>query len=304
MPNDSINSSPQDKSLESGNSDDVLPMAPPAPPKPSRTESRTKSEPKKSPKNPLDFSQITAGKILDTRFGITVSWIPPGQYKMGSPTNELGHRSNENQVSVIITKGYWIARTTCTQKQWQDIMGYNPSTFKGLDLPVQQVNWEDAKLFCERLTEEGRRNGDLTEAMSWDLPSEAQWEYACRADSTMSLNNGEPLSCEDGNCTYLEKVAWYSANSGGMPHPVARLQPNKWGLYDMHGNVWEWCRDWYNDFNLGGEDPCNLVISKYRSIRGGGWGDAPWACRSAARHQNPLPRDSDFGFRPIICIAE
>jgi len=233
--------------------------------------------------------------------GITLCGIEPGEFFMGSPAEEVGHRQNENLVKVKISTGFWMARTQCTQEQWGRVMGTNPSHFVDQRHPVEMISWEEANQFCAVLTKIQHDNGELPLEAKWSLPSEAQWEYACRAGSRTSLNNGKSIDLEKGNCQNLDEIAWYDGNSGGMTHPVAQKQPNNWGLYDMHGNVWEWCRDWYHFSHGGGEDPRNDQKGEYRSIRGGGWGDSPWACRSAARHQNPLPKDSDFGFRPIVC---
>lgn len=239
--------------------------------------------------------------LWDDCSGIFLCGIEAGEFVMGSPPNELGHRENENLAKVVISEGFWMARTPCTQFQWEAVMGTNPSRFPDPEHPVEQITWEEASEFCVVLTRIQHETGQLPLKAKWSLPSEAQWEYACRAGHRSSLNNGTAIKHERKDCRNLDEVAWYRNNSGGTTHPVGEKVPNAWGLYDMHGNVWEWCRDWYLDLNHGGQDPCNLAIGQYRAIRGGGWGDLPWACRSAVRHQNPLPKDSDFGFRPIIC---
>ncbi|MEY4569975.1 MAG: Serine/threonine-protein kinase pkn1 [Verrucomicrobiota bacterium] len=238
--------------------------------------------------------------LWDDCSGIFLCGIEAGDYVMGSPPNERGHRENENIAKVVISEGFWMARTPCTQSQWEAVMGTNPSRFTNPEHPVEQITWEEASEFCVVLTRIQHETGQLPLKAKWSLPSEAQWEYACRAGHRSSLNNGTAIKSERNDCRNLDKVAWFRNNSGGTTHPVGEKVPNAWGLYDMHGNVWEWCRDWYIDRNPGGQDPCNLAIGQYHAIRGGGWGDLPWACRSAARHQNPLPKDSDFGFRPII----
>lgn len=241
------------------------------------------------------------GKIIEGPFGIKLLGIEPGTYYMGSPSLEVGHQSNEDLVEVNISKGFWMARTQCTQEQFQSVMGTNPSRFVDPYRPVERVTWEEANKFCEILTGFQHEAGVLPLEARWCLPSEAQWEYACRAGSCTALNSGKSIKCNKGTCSNVDALAWYAGNSGGMTQQVAMKQPNSWGLFDMHGNVWEWCSDWYHQSLIGGIDPCNQLKNKHRSIRGGGWGDLPWACRSAARHSNPLPRDSDFGFRPIIC---
>jgi formylglycine-generating enzyme required for sulfatase activity len=247
----------------------------------------------------LFFPKI--GQRIEASFGITLCAIEPGEFYMGSKISELGRQENENVVKVVISKGFWMAKTQCTQDQWQSVMGSNPSQFIDPRNPVEQVTWEDAMQFCSILTRIQHEKGLLPIEARWTLPTEAQWEFACRAGVSTGLNSGKSISRDNGICDNLNEVAWYLGNSGGTTHHVALKKPNKWGLYDMHGNVWEWCLDWYHPNYLGGVDPYNKKQGEFRSIRGGGMGDSPWSCRSAARHPNPFPKDCDFGFRPIVC---
>ncbi len=198
---------------------------------------------------------------IDQGVKIVMCWIPPGRFLMGSPENEVGRSKNETQHLVEITQGFWLAKTLTTQAQWQAVMGNNPSHFKGGDLPVERVSWND---ICGDET----RTGGFLEAINWistsdgcfHLPTEAQWEYACRAGTT---------GPHYGN---LDEIAWYNANSGIMTHPVALKKRNNWGLHDMLGNVYEWCSDWLGPYPLGFEaDPCGAVLGSYRVIRGGSW---------------------------------
>jgi formylglycine-generating enzyme required for sulfatase activity len=168
-------------------------------------------------------------------------------------------------------------------------MGGNPSNFKnaGRDAPVEQISWDDAMQFCRKLTERERTAGRLPEGHEFTLPTEAQWEYACRAGTTGDYA---------GN---LDGMAWYSQNSGNTTHPVGQKQANAWGLYDMHGNVWEWCRDWYGNYPSGGvTNPTGPSSGLYRVIHGGSWAYDAERCRSASRYRFVVGTcESYLGFR-------
>ncbi|MDO4571257.1 MAG: formylglycine-generating enzyme family protein, partial [Planctomycetia bacterium] len=155
-------------------------------------------------------------------------WCPAGEFMMGSPSGEKGRYNDEKQHRVTLTQGFWMLETQVTQRMWQSVMGNNPSKWKGANLPVEQVSWNDCVKFCEKISE--------LSGLKIQLPTEAQWEYACRA-GTMGAYAGN-----------LGSMAWYDSNSGGRTHEVKTKQPNAWGLYDMHGNVWEWCSDWYGEY--------------------------------------------------------
>ena len=204
-------------------------------------------------------------RVVDLGSGVkmTLCYIPPGNFIMGSPASEAHRSGNEGQVSVQISKGYWLAQTECTQAQWRAVMGTQPSNFNGDDLPVERVSFHDAEAFMTRLN--GRKI--LQAGWKWSLPTEAQWEYACRAGTTT------PYAGD------LEQIAWYNDNSKSATHPVGSKAMNGWGLYDMQGNVSEWCSDRYGDRYgdklLGGTDPVGAFPGFNRVIRGGGWnGDA------------------------------
>jgi len=179
-----------------------------------------------------------------------------------------------------VDQGYYLAATEVTQDQWQSVMGGNPSRFKGGSLPVEQVDWQDAMNFCERLTQQDRAVGRLPKDHSYTLPTVAQWEHACRAGTTGDYAGP------------LEQMAWYEANSGERTHPVATKQPNAWGFYDMHGNVCEWCRS----SSRNGYAYC-----------GGGWLSGPEQCRSASSisyYPNPGNLDICLGFRPVAVPSQ
>ena len=197
----------------------------------------------------------------------------------------------------MITKPFLIGKYEVTQKQWRAVMGYNPSHFKGDDRPVEKVSWHDAKKFCARLNE--LFAGKLPNGYRFDLPTEAQWEYACRSGTETALNNGTNLTSEFGTCRNLDEVAWYDKNSGSSTRAVGGMRPNEWGLYDMHGNVGEWCRDWYSE-SYGGDatDPTGPSNGSCRVLRGGSWINGASYCRSADRDfSGPGGRGDFLGFR-------
>ena len=208
-------------------------------------------------------------------------WIPPGDFLMGSPEDELGHYDDETQHQVTITRGFWLGKCEVTQAQWEAVMGSNPSHFKGLDLPVECVSWNDIAApggFLEQV------NRLATEGWSFSLPTEAQWEYACRAGTTTALNSGKNLTSTSEVCRNLDEVAWYDENSGGRTHPVGGKAANAWGLHDMHGNVCEWCADGYGAYPTGSmSDPLGPDSNSDRVSRGGCWNYVALSCRAAAR---------------------
>jgi formylglycine-generating enzyme required for sulfatase activity len=213
--------------------------------------------------------------------------IAPGTFRMGSPDNEDGRYGAEVLHDVTLTRGFEIADTPVTQAQWKKVMGNNPShcTKSGSDAPVEKVSWEDARAWCAKMVEQHP---------GWDyrLPTEAQWEYACRAGTSGPWNV---------TGAKLDDLGWYDQNAGGKTHPVRQKCPNAWGLHDCHGNVWEWCADWFAAYDPGAvTDPTGPASDGLRVLRGGGWRDAPRNCRSANRISGPPgSRIYDVGFRPV-----
>ena len=202
-------------------------------------------------------------------------WIPPGQFMMGcSPGDSECHDDEKPAHQVSISHGFWMGQTEVTQAAYKAVTGKpNPSEFKGDDLPVEQVSWEEAKSYCE--------------AVGMRLPTEAEWEYAARAGS---------LAARYGN---LGDVAWYTGNSGGRTHPVAQKSPNAWGLYDVLGNVWEWCGDWYDHYPAESQqDPTGPKSGTQKVVRGGSWDNIPRGVRVSLRvRSGPAFRSDYIGFR-------
>ena len=210
--------------------------------------------------------------------------IEPGTFRMGSTNGD----SDERPVTTVtITRAYWLGKYEVTQRLWRSVMGGNPSSFKGDDLPVENVSWMEVVEFCQRLTNRERGEGRLPEGYAYRLPTEAEWEYACRAGTTEEYAGPLPA------------MAWFSDNSGSTTHAVGEKRANAWGLHDMHGNVWEWCADWWDSYPGGSvTDPTGPSSGSYRVRRGGSWNYGASNCRSAHRSNNsPGNRYSNLGFR-------
>ncbi len=240
------------------------------------------------------------GLYADTEiFGITqrFRWVEPTSFLMGSPEDEEGRYSNETQHSVILAQGYWLADTTCTQALWQAVMKDNPSSFKGELKPVENVSWKDVEDFLKRL------NKHYPE-LNLRLPSEAEWENACRSETTTAFNFGGELSLDKVNYRGIWEYESDEWGEGAL-HQTAdvkdeKYQPNAWGLYQMHGNVWEWCQDWYAaDYPTESVvDPQGAESGDYRVLRGGSWIGVGRDCRSACRDRgDPAERIDRIGFR-------
>ncbi|MBF0379328.1 MAG: DUF1566 domain-containing protein [Desulfamplus sp.] len=230
---------------------------------------------------------------------MTFNLIPAGTFTMGSPSDELGRYDDETQHQVTLTKSYYMQTTEVTQAQWKVVMGSNPSYFSscGDNCPVEQVSWDDVQTFINKLNAKGEG--------TYSLPTEAQWEYAARAGSTTAFANGgiTQTSCGDAN---LDAIGWYCLNNSvNRTEQVAQKSPNAWGLYDMHGNVWEWCHDWYESYpHTFVADPIGPESGSYRVLRGGGWFLGATLCRSACRGSNfPYYQYYDVGFRLVYSAS-
>ncbi|MDF1814904.1 MAG: CHAT domain-containing protein [Verrucomicrobiales bacterium] len=248
--------------------------------------------------------------------GIIFCWCPAGTFQMGSPVGEARREIDETLHDVTLTRGFWLAKYECTQAQWKAVMGRNPSHFKGDDLPVELVSWDSAQQYIAKLNgEDGPGNG-----LRFALPTEAQWEYGCRAGTTTAFSFGNVLDGSQANCNGNYP---YGTNSKGpdlqKTSPVGSYGPNQWGLCDMHGNVNEWCEDWYgNDFYSPGQrDPKGPLVgslpdtyrvanvdslSPHRVRRGGAWRVIPMYCRSARRigDGSRANRSNSLGFRLAV----
>jgi formylglycine-generating enzyme required for sulfatase activity len=227
---------------------------------------------------------------LDLGGGVTMklALIPAGKFMMGSPESEWDRYANEGpQHEVTISKPFYLGVYEVTQEQYQALMGRNPSYSKGPTNPVELVSWDDAREFCRRLSEKTGRKARL--------PTEAEWEYACRAGTRTRFSFGDA----DGA---LGDYAWYG-DSRGSTHPVGQKKPNPWGLYDMHGNVGEWCGDWYGEYTPdSATDPTGPISGSERVERGGTWGYDPWSCRSAWRGRSG-DRNTGGGFRVVVPVG-
>jgi formylglycine-generating enzyme required for sulfatase activity len=217
-------------------------------------------------------------------------WIKPGTFAMGSPTSEAGRLENEVQYNVTLTRGYWMSDHEVTQAEYESVMGSNPSSFEGLTLPVERVSLDDAVSYCAKLTARELAAGRIVAGQAYRLPTEAEWEYAARAGTTGAYA-GE-----------LSLMGWFFGNSSYTTHPVKGKQANGWGLYDMHGNVWEWCSDWYGSYPCGSvTDPTGATSGSERVFRGGRWSNEAGYCRSAIRGRNvPGIRFNGLGFRSVL----
>jgi len=232
----------------------------------------------RAPPGPLEGGR-QAGEEWDSNGQrIKFCWCPPGEFKMGEATN---------QVDVKLTKGFWLGKTEVTQGQWFAVMGTKqaewgakPDTKAGDDYPATWVSWDEATKFCEELTKQERAAGRLPDGWEYRLPTEAQWEYACRAGTQTAYSFGDDEK-------QLGDYAWYDANTKnageGYAHQVATKLPNPWGLHDVHGNVWEWCRDWHAAQLPGGTDPEVAERASNRVARGDSWSNDAGLCRSARR---------------------
>ncbi len=234
--------------------------------------------------------------LVTNSVGMEFALVPAGRFLMGSPAGEEGHYEDETpQHPVVLTRSFYLGTYPVTQEQWQAVMGSNPSRFKGKRRPVETVSWEQCANFCERL---GRREG-----RRYRLPTEAEWERACRAGTTSPFAFGDLISTDlanyDGNCTYGKSARGTCRRTTTT---VGKFPPNAWGLYDMHGNVKEWCADWIGDYEPREKiDPEDSASGIYRVLRGGSWFDIPRFCRSAMRRGSaPTEEDREAGFRACL----
>jgi formylglycine-generating enzyme required for sulfatase activity len=223
-------------------------------------------------------------------------WCPAGTFMMGSPENEVERESNETQHQVTLTHGFWLLETPVTQAMWEGVMGGVSSAFRGKNFPVECVSWEECQAYIEKLN-------SLKPAPSgyrFSMPTEAQWEYACRAGTTTPFHFGSQLNGDKANCAgNFPYGTELKGKSLSRTSEVGAYPANAWGLHDMHGNVWEWCLDWKGDYPNGNvTDPVGASTGSERMLRGGSWCSSAGVCRSAYRFAC-VPSDSHWvvGFR-------
>jgi formylglycine-generating enzyme required for sulfatase activity len=261
---------------------------------------------------PLIFKRETRtaqffSEALNDTISLDMVLIPGGSFLMGSPKDELDRFGNESPQHLVSASSFCMGKYPVTQAQYQTVMGTNPAHFEGSDRPVEQVSWEDAVEFCDLLSQHTKRE--------YRLPSEAEWEYACRAGTTKPFHFGETIATDLANYDGTDDPdgKWsgsYGHGSKGIYRqettPVGIFPPNAFGLYDMHGNVWEWCLDgWHDNYEEAPTDGSAWLRHKssYRLLRGGSWNNLPRLCRSAVRNNfAPDIRYNFIGFR-VLCLA-
>ncbi len=250
----------------------------------------------------------TGNRMFKNELGMKFIYIPQGSFLMGSPSSEMGRDDDEKQHQVTISTGFYISSTEVTQGQWYRLMGYNPSHYKelGKNGPVEQVSWDDCQEFISKLNH-------MENTEKYRLPTEAEWEYACRAGSTTAFTNGEITGTTCEIIPHLDAVAWYCGNSGSKPHRVATKKPNAWGLYDMHGNSQEWVLDackwrdmWTRRTGVITDTYKNNIIDPlskvgaYRIFRGGSWNQSAKYSRSSDRgYFRPNTKRTYLSFRVV-----
>ncbi len=258
-------------------------------------------------------------------------WIPPVTFTMGSPTNELERDSDEIQHDVTLTKGFYMGKFDVIQGEYQAVMGSNPSWFNGdrtaqggqdfgvdLNRPVEQVSWFDATNYCDQLTQQEQAAGRIPTNWVYRLPTESEWEYACRAGTDTPFYYGQDLLSGmanfDGTLEYLGGIDGYTNNPSGtsldQTTTVGNYQPNAFGLYDMCGNIWEWCQDWYGDYPTGSVTdpqgpPLSSVAPPSRVVRGGAYNIEADHCRSARRTPiHDVALRTNVGFRVVLAQSQ
>ncbi len=237
------------------------------------------------------------GEVLTASHEMRFVWIPAGSFVMGSPLDEPCRSEDERQHRVFLSRGFWLGSQPVIQSQWQAVMEHNPSSFRGGNRPVEQVTWEECQEFCRRL---GARDGQR-----YRLPTEAEWEYACRASTTTAFSVGETLASDQAN--YDANFNYQGGKKGHYREqttPVDCFPANRWGLHDMHGNVWEWCSDWYGEYpTTPVRDPQGPEAGHVKVVRGGSWSCPPRYCRSAFRFWfAPGYRSRYLGFRVVVSL--
>ncbi len=243
-----------------------------------------------------DFSVATGPMYWDC-VAQRMRWVPPGTFLMGSPEDEWARNENEVQHEVTLTAGFWLADTTCRQELWNAVMQDNPSHFPGDLLPVENVDYDQVHEFFARVAE-------IVPGLQLQLPTEAQWEYACRAGTQTPFSFGDDITPEqvnyDGNYPYRDGT---KGEYRETTVACDSLPANDWGLFQMHGNVWEWCRDWHGPYDVTGHvvDPVGPKEGSDRVIRGGSWFSYARYARSASRYG--YGPGSRWSLRGVRCMS-
>lgn len=251
----------------------------------------------------LQVAQADRPKALANGVGMRFVLLPAGTFQMGSPDGDPSVRVNEVPAhEVILTQPFYLAAHPVSQAEYQAVMGTNPSRFHtkdggGPDHPVENVSWEDAARFCKRLSE---RPEEVRAGRTYRLPTEAEWEYACRAGTTTAFSHGDRFPADQGHFDT-------GTNDKSGTVAVGTFPANLFGLYDMHGNIWEWCADWYSETayrDVSLRDPVGPASGRYRVLRGGSWRNSADRCRAAYRNAlAPHSRDSATGFRVVLMMG-
>jgi len=265
------------------------------------------------------YRVISSNNIPGSPDASKLTWVAPGMFVMGSPVTEAEREyfgDDETQHTVIISRGFYMGKYLVTQADYQAVMGSNPSHFSGNpNNPVEQVSWNDATNYCAVLTQQQQAAGTIPPGWVYRLPTESEWEYACRAGTTTALYFGNAI--REGMANFYSYDEYDSTNGTittntagvgyiGKTTPVGSYRANSLGLYDMCANVWEWCSDWYGAYPIGSvTDPAGASTGSTRVIRGGGWNDYGACCRSAPRYgYTPDVRHSNIGFRLVLAPGQ
>ncbi len=268
------------------------------------------------PAETTPFDGIKTGEVKQVA-SITLCWCPPGQFTMGSPATEPERRPGENQVQVTLRRGFWMGKYEVTQGQWRQIVGKFQGKYtagEGADFPVYDINYREIEQFCQKLTQASHESGELPKSWEFRLPTEAQWEYACRAGTTTATSFGDTLSSKQANFQGKPYNGGEVGPTLGQTCRVGSYPANPWGFHDMQGNVFEWCRDWHHSKLPGGVDPdlywakatalMNRTGDYSRVRRGGCYADEGWPCRSAFRLRFEPDRHHDhIGFRIVAVLT-
>jgi formylglycine-generating enzyme required for sulfatase activity len=272
------------------------------------------------PSVPVSNQKFYRAVSVSTPADTNLVFIQPGTFMMGSPVDEAERSSAEAQHTVTISRGFWMGKFLVTQGEYFAVTGSNPSYFTAahgftddLTLPVEQVSWSEATNYCALRTQQERAAGRIATNFVYRLPTESEWEYAARAGSTTAFYLGTSLQSGQGN---FNGTYEYDAATGSTPNatgtflqtttPVGTYLANDWGLYDMIGNVWELCQDWFGTYPSGNIiDPQGPATGTYRVLRGGDWFDHGVYCRSAERNiSSPTFKYSNIGLRVVLAQAQ